>query len=72
MGVRSKVVTGSLYSAPSLGGTLAGVVALKLGVPVQDVLLGASLVSQGLHAVASFVQRRRKSKAALLRAAPRP
>jgi len=65
MGVRSKAVTGALYSTPSLGGTLAGLVAVKLGVSVTDVLLGASLVSQGLHAVASFVQRKRKARAAL-------
>jgi hypothetical protein len=62
MTVKNKLLTGSLFGAPPAGGTLAGLVALKFGVPLDLVILGATAIAQGLQALASLVHRRRKAK----------
>lgn len=62
MAFRSKLLTGAVYSAPPTGGTLTGLLALKLGLPVDTVLVGAAVLTQILQAIASLVQKRRKAK----------
>lgn len=66
--LKGKLVTGSIYSAPIGGGTLTGYIAYRLGVPLDVVILGATAIAQGLQAIASRFNRRRKSKASAPRA----
>jgi hypothetical protein len=63
LAIRSKLISSGLYSAPAGGGTVAGVIALKLGIDPALVLLGSTLLAQGLHALAARLQRKRKAKA---------
>lgn len=65
MAVKSKLLTGAIFGTPAAGGTLTGLIALKLGVPLDTVLLGVSLLTQILQALASRVQKRRKATAAV-------
>lgn len=61
---KSKLATGALFSAPPVGGTLAAYAAYRLGVPVDVVIAGAAFLGQGLHALASLVNGKRKAKKA--------
>lgn len=64
-GQPSKAGTAAVYAAPTAAGTLASYAAYRLGVPLDVVLTGATLLGQVFHAVASKVQRRRKARAAV-------
>ncbi len=53
----------ALYSAPSALGTVAAYAAYRYGVPVPVALAAATLLGQGLHAVAGIIQGKRKAPA---------
>lgn len=58
MSAKRKAATAALFTTPTLGSTLAGLLALKLGVDPQTVLVGASALAQVAQAVAAKIHRR--------------
>jgi hypothetical protein len=57
MSAKRKAAMAALYTTPTLGGTLAGLLAMKLGIDPTLVVMGAAALSQVAHAVAAKIHK---------------